>query len=369
MKKRLTLVSMLVLVTMLVTSIATVALAGGCKYYDAHGYHDMYMGECRECKTPCDHVYLQGKNACHWCGLPKDSTSKDTATVTCTTHQWKDGECSVCHTKCPHKGEVKYSVVGEFYHKSICNDCDAIISEKENHNFVKITDEEEVCIRCNYSKPASPSSLSEKPDPEETEETECEHEYEKKTVKATCTRGGYTKYTCTKCGDSYRKNKTSKLYHWFGEWMPHGNGGHTATCKRDGCGHSTSIGCETFEYALNGASYTLCPVCGENANGTHLELAEDATATSEKLPKGELVLRENDEIMSIGFEYGGKLTQPTKPVTVTLPAEVVNGYTLSILSADGSETAVETTADGENVSFTLDFGEAKVVLIHMTAAA
>ena len=221
-----------------------------------------------------------------------------------------------------------------------------------------------VCSICGNKKEGSGNEEEKSSDAEV-----CEHEYEKKTVKATCTEGGYTKYTCTKCGDSYKKNETEKLYHWFGEWTPNGNGGHTATCKRDDCGQSTNIGCETFEYALNDTAFTVCPVCGEVENGTRLESVEEAAATSEKLPKGELVLRENDEIMSVGFEYAGRLTQPTKEVTVTLPAADVDGYTLSILNADGTETALETTADGENVSFTIDFGEAKVVLIHMTAAA
>ena len=180
------------------------------------------------------------------------------------------------------------------------------------------------------------------------------------------------KSSSDKSSSSTGTSKSGKHYHHFGEWTPNGNGTHLATCtsgSKKSCKNGTNIGCETFEAALNGAAFTLCPVCGELENGTRLELVEDATATSEKLPKGELVLRENDEIMSAGFEYAGKLTQPTKPVTVTLPAEVVNGYALSILNADGTETALETTADGENVSFTIDFGGAKVVLIHMVAAA
>ena len=240
-----------------------------------------------------------------------------------------------------------YTPIDAERHSFSCTKCGGDCGT-EPHTFVGTTCEKK-CAYCGY--------------------TVYEHTYEKKTVKATCTEGGYTKYTCTKCGDSYKKNKTEKLYHWFGEWTPNGNDSHSATCKREGCGQSTNIGCETFGYTLNGVSCTLCPVCGENADGTRLELVEAATATSEKLPEGELVLRKNDEIMSVGFEYAGRLTQPTKPVTVTLPAADVEGYTLSVLNADGTETALETTVDGENAGFTLDFGEAKVVLIHMTAAA
>ena len=187
-----------------------------------------------------------------------------------------------------------------------------------------------------------------------------EHNY-----KLASTKNGDKTYTCTLCGDSYTKKHT----HWYGEWSYADDGKHTAECKIDGCKHTGKVACETFEYTLNDETFTLCPVCGHMDDDTRLELVEEATATGEALPKGELVLRENGELMSVGFEYAGKLTQPTKPVTVTLPAEAVEGYTLSILNADGTETALETTADGESISFTLDFGEAKVVLIHMVAAA
>ena len=204
---------------------------------------------------------------------------------------------------------------------------------------------------------------------EYTTDTVLPHEYEVVTVEPSCTEDGYTKYTCKTCGDSYVENKVSKFCHWYGEWTPNGDGTHTASCKRDGCKHSADVDCVTYEYTLNDAMFTVCPVCGEVLDGTRLELVEDAEAEGENLPKGELVLRKNDAFMTVGFEYTGKLTQATEPVTITLPAEVVDGYTLTILAADGTETALETTVEDETVQFTLDFGETPVVLIHMTAEA
>ena len=222
------------------------------------------------------------------------------------------------------------------------------------------------CTKCGYGK------SEEKADDEKEQSSDaevCEHEYEKKTVEATCTEDGYTKYTCIKCGDSYKKNKTNKLSHWYAEWTPNGDGTQSANCKREGCDHVGTVDCETFEYTLNGTAIVFCPVCGEVENGAHLDLVEDAEATSEALPKGELVLRENGELMSVGYEFSGKLVQLTEPMTVTLPAEIVNGYTLTILAADGTETALEYTVDSDIATFTVNFGEPPVVLIHMVAAA
>lgn len=43
------------------------------------------------------------------------------------------------------------------------------------------------------------------------------HNYSNSVVKATCTSGGYTIYTCS-CGDVYTANKTNKLGHKYGAW-------------------------------------------------------------------------------------------------------------------------------------------------------
>ena len=42
--------------------------------------------------------------------------------------------------------------------------------------------------------------------------------------------------------------------------------------------------------------------------------------------------------MSVGFEYSGELTQPAGEVKVTLPAALLEGYTLTLLEADGAES-------------------------------
>ena len=185
------------------------------------------------------------------------------------------------------------------------------------------------------------------------------HDYEKKVTDATCTKGGKTVYTCKDCGYSKTEKKTKKLLHWFGEWSPVENGKHTATCKREDCDHVSTTACETVEYN----NVTICPVCGAVSEGDRMTMVEGATATASALPMGEVVVRANDSMMSVAFEYAGKMTQPTTEVTVTVPATAVEGKTLSIEAADGSETAIETTTDGDKVSFKLDFAGEKAVVI------
>ena len=41
----------------------------------------------------------------------------------------------------------------------------------------------------------------------------CEHDYQAVVTAPTCTEGGYTTYTCSKCGDSYRGDETAALGH------------------------------------------------------------------------------------------------------------------------------------------------------------
>ena len=91
-----------------------------------------------------------------------------------------------------------------------------------------------------------------------------------------------------------------------------------------------------------------------------MTLIEEAKATAQRLPRGELVLRIGDlqngeRMLSVGFEYGGRLTQPTGQVEITLPAAMLDGYALMLLDADGVETALPHTLNGDEATFTLDF--------------
>ena len=191
------------------------------------------------------------------------------------------------------------------------------------------------------------------------------HDYTEKVVKPTCGKGGYTLHTCKNCNDSYKDHQTKTLLHWYGEWTSNGDGTHSATCKRKDCKHVGKTECAIVEFKQDEATRTLCPVCGNVSDGTHLALVEEVTAEGEHLPYGEPVLRmgetaNGNTLLSVCFEVSGKLTQPKGEVKITLPAELLNGVTLALLNADDTEIDLPYIVEGENAVFTLDFTDAEI---------
>ena len=202
------------------------------------------------------------------------------------------------------------------------------------------------------------------------------HDYTEKVVKPTCGKGGYTLYTCKKCNDSYKDHQTKTLLHWYGEWTSNGDGTHSAACKRKDCKHVSKTECAIVEFKQDEATRTLCPVCGNVSDGTHLALVEEVKAEGEHLPYGELVLRmgetaNGNTLLSVCFEVSGKLTRPKGEVKITMPAELLNGVTLALLNADDTEIDLPYIVEGENAVFTLDFTDAEIptVLIRLIPTA
>ena len=191
------------------------------------------------------------------------------------------------------------------------------------------------------------------------------HDYTEKVVKPTCEKGGYTLHTCKKCNDSYKDHQTKTLLHWYGEWTSNGDGTHSAACKREDCKHVSKTECAIVEFKQDEATRTLCPVCGNVSDGTHLALVEEVTAEGEHLPYGELVLRmgetaNGNTLLSVCFEVSGKLTRPKGEVKITMPAELLNGVTLALLNADDTEIELPYIVEGENAVFTLNFTDAEI---------
>ena len=212
-------------------------------------------------------------------------------------------------------------------------------------------EEYDTCSRCDYT------TKVEIPAPG--------HDYTEKVVKPTCEKGGYTLYTCKKCNDSYKDHQTKTLLHWYGEWTSNGDGTHSATCKRKDCKHVGKTECAIVEFKQDEATRTLCPVCGNVSDGTHLALVEEVKAEGEHLPYGELVLRmgetaNGNTLLSVCFEVSGKLTQPKGEVKITMPAELLNGVTLALLNADDTEIDLPYIVEGENAVFTLNFTDAEI---------
>ena len=270
-----------------------------------------------------------------------DLVHHDAKAPTCTEIGWN--EYDACQREgCTYTTKVE---IPALKHKLVHHDAKAPTCTETGW------EEYDTCSRCDYT------TKVEIPAPG--------HDYTEKVVKPTCGKGGYTLHTCKKCNDSYKDHQTKTLLHWYGEWTSNGDGTHSATCKRKDCKHVGKTECAIVEFKQAEATRTLCPVCGNVSDGTHLALVEEVTAEGEHLPYGELVLRmgetaNGNTLLSVCFEVSGKLTQPKGEVKITMPAELLNGGTLALLNADDTEIDLPYIVEGENAVFTLDFTDAEI---------
>ena len=263
----------------------------------------------------------------------------DAKAPTCTEIGWEEYDtCSRCdYTTYQEIPALKHNLV---HHDAKARTCTEIGWE-----------EYDTCSRCDYT------TKVEIPAPG--------HDYTEKVVKPTCGKGGYTLHTCKKCNDSYKDHQTKTLLPWYGEWTSNGDGTHSATCKRKDCKHVGKTECAIVEFKQAEATRTLCPVCGNVSDGTHLALVEEVKAEGEHPPYGELVLRmgetaNGNTLLSVCFEVSGKLTRPKGEVKITMPAELLNGVTLALLNADDTEIDLPYIVEGENAVFTLNFTDAEI---------
>ena len=282
--------------------------------------------------------------------LRHDPVHHDAKAPTCTENGWEEYDtCSRCdYTTYQEIPALKHNLV---HHDAKAPTCTEIGWEKYD-----------TCSRCDYT------TYQELPAPG--------HDYAEEVVKPTCEKDGYTLHTCKKCNDSYKDHWTQKRMHWYGEWTNNGDGTNSAACKREGCNHVGKTQCAIVEFRQEEATLTLCPICGNVSDGTHLALVKEVTVEGKHLPQGEPVLRmgeiaKGNTLLSVCFEYSGRLTQPKGQVKITLPAELLDGVTLALLNADGTEVNLPYTVEEENAVFTLDFGDAEIptVLIRLIPTA
>lgn len=65
------------------------------------------------------------------------------------------------------------------------------------------------------------------------EDASCQHTYTSVITAATCTERGFTTYTCSLCGNSYKENFTDVLGHNYGDWVITQNATATANGQRE----------------------------------------------------------------------------------------------------------------------------------------
>ena len=239
-------------------------------YKDALG-HDYKNGTCTRCGAkdpgvtpPHTHDYksVVTKPTCTQagyttytcsCGDSYKSDYKDAL-----GHDYKNGTCTRCGAKDPgatppHTHDYK-SVVTKptcteqgytTYTCSICGDSyKGDYKDARGHLFVLGK-----CIRCGEKDPDSHT-----------------HEYTKTVVAPTCTERGYTEHVCS-CGSSYKTNYTAALGHDYK------NGLCTRCGAKDPSAHTHDYKAVVTEPTCTERGYTTytCSVCGDSYKGSYVD--------------------------------------------------------------------------------------------------
>lgn len=359
--------------------------ACGGEYYADHVF-TRWISDSKQHAQPCDVCYGDGDGAFQNLGSHYD----DNRDHQCDACGWVMSECSFeAHAEEKYLASAATCVSKARYYEH-CSHCGQMSSstfegdiDPDNHDLTHVKAQAptctevgwnayDTCTRCDYTTYVEiPANLD-------------NHALiHVKAQAPTCTDHGWDAYDiCQRCGYTTFKELPA-LGHWYGEWTPGEGGTQTAACKR-GCGHKAKVKCAEQEYTLpmgegeEACEFTLCPVCGQVSGGTRLALVEKVTAKAATrwLPAGEAVLRlgtlENGELVLIaGFEYAGQLTQPTGRIQFTLPAEHLEGFTLTVITPDGTEEPLDYTTEKDEATFTLDFTdtETPTILIHLTPEA
>ena len=262
-----------------------------------------------------------------------DKVQHEAKAPTCTTIGWDAYEtCS----RCDYTTYVEKTAKG---HDRVSHDAKAPTCTTIGW------DAYETCSRCDYTTYVELPALG--------------HDYQAEIIPRTCEDDGYTLHTCTRCADRYADTIVPHCGHWYGEWTANGDGTQRAECLRGGCHHEKTVDCEIIE--LPALNISLCPVCGTASDGSRLALTNASVKiVSGRIPHGEALLRvgtlaNGEKLLTVGYVYGGQLSKASCQVKITLPAGLLEGYTLSLLAEDGTETELTDVQDG---SFVLDFSGA-----------
>ena len=88
------------------------------------------------------------------------------------------------------------------------------------------------------------------------------HNYTEEVVAPTCTEEGYTLYTCTRCKDSYRDNEVPTVSHTYGQTLEFDAEGHYHVCEV--CGQKDQVVPHTFEgaYGFSAEGHWQTCECG-----------------------------------------------------------------------------------------------------------
>ena len=277
-----------------------------------------------------------------------DKVQHEAKAPTCTTIGWDAYEtCS----RCDYTTYVEKTAQG---HDRVSHDAKAPTCTTIGW------DAYDTCSRCDYTTYVELPALG--------------HDYQAKIIPRTCEDDGYTLHTCTRCADRYADTIVPHCGHWYGEWTANGDGTQRAECLRGGCHHEKTVDCEIIE--LPALNISLCPVCGTASDGSRLALTNASVKiVSGRIPHGEALLRvgtlaNGEKLLTVGYVYGGRLSKASCQVKITLPAGLLEGYALCLLSEDGTEAELTLDVQEDTVSFVIDYTDSldTVKVLHLVPA-
>jgi lipoprotein-anchoring transpeptidase ErfK/SrfK/rubredoxin len=149
------------------------------------------------------------------------------------------------------------------------------------------------------------------------------------------TSEGYTTYTCTVCGYSYRDNFTDPIHvHSWGDWSSENNGKHSRICSS--CNEKETMNCSYTDKVVapteTAQGYTLhtCSVCGYSYKDSYTDPLGHTHSwgawSSDNNGKHSRICSSCNEKETVNCSYTDKVIAPT---------ETAQGYTLHTCSVCG----------------------------------
>ena len=377
----------------------------------------------------CTETGLTEGSKCQTCGvtlvkqevtpaLDHDYQLKDHKDATCTEAGYDYYECS---RDASHHYTETIAKTGHDYTEKVvpptcesdgytiftCNNCGDIytgnVTEKLGHDYQLKDHKDATCTEAGYDYYECSRDAS-----HHYTETIAKtgHDYTEKVVPPTCESDGYTIFTCNNCGDIYTGNVTAKLGHDY-QLKDHKDATCTEAgydyyeCSRDALhnytetipalGHdwnTTSTGvdnCVNVSFRHENETITLCPICGVQ-NGTQRLNKVTLYTAHAKLVVLRGVLENGMEAMTVAFyepgissvtacqrcgavrdsfSSGASLPQAAENAHFTVDASLVDGYTVMLVQADGTETVLTPGISNGKAIFDVDMKGQGARLLHL----
>lgn len=166
-----------------------------------------------------------------------------------------------------------------------------------------------------------------------------------------------TPSTCNVCHELY--GTSSSMVHWYLDWVPNGDGTHSARCRRNGCRYTRTVDCEPLPLHQVETALTVCPVCGDFSEKDFAAI-DGASVTANALPTlGEAVIRGLEApvdgvlyAFTVAWEVGGRTTAFPAGAVVSLPV-TAEDFTLQ-RAGDGDPADVPFSLESGVLTFTTD---------------